>query len=201
MLCREAIDAAFFYAHSSIVAGSLTSLPPYAYSQWTAYSGHIFWDSDMWTGQPIALAAPASGRAIASFRTRTVEAAKRRAASYGFGGAAYPWESVPPLGDDGTPPDANTAYAEQHVTPDVAVGVWEQANAIGAPDSDFITEEVWPVLREVARWIVGRATETARGWELLRLLGPNEMIPDVDNDSCASGLPELCMPTSSLHCQ
>lgn len=80
---------------------------------------------------------------------------------------------------------------EEHITPDVAIGLWESTRLSG--DDDFGRHEAWPVLRDVARWVLSRGEFTARGFELRKTSGPDEWELGVDNDSfinmaCAKAL-------------
>jgi trehalose/maltose hydrolase-like predicted phosphorylase len=61
---------------------------------------------------------------------------------------------------------------EEHITPDVAVGVWESTRLSG--DDDFGRHEAWPLLRDVARWVISRGQFTARGFEIRLTSGPDE---------------------------
>ena len=63
-----------------------------------------------------------------------------------------------PLSDcryEGTIDAANQGgTTEEHTSLDVAIGLWEVVQITG--DEDFGREEVWPVLRDVARWVCTR---------------------------------------------
>lgn len=187
---QRALDAAFFYLHSSAHADLITGVPPFGASQWSDYSGHIFWDMDSWDLPAVLPADPEAARSMVRFRARGLEAAEHKAASFGFQGAMYPWEA----GLDGsemTPAEAETGWAEQHIVPDVAVGAWEYYAATG--DQQTLSEAVWPIEREVANWIVARGVYTARGFEIRHIMGANEWVANVDNDSMVNLMCRLAL--------
>lgn len=177
---QSALDAAFFYLHSSVNSSLLTGVPPFGVSQWRDYSGHIFWDMDAWIMPAVLPADPQSVAALVHFRSKGLDAAIRKAASFGFQGAMFPWEA----GLDGsevTPTWAETGWAEQHQVPEVAIAAWEYYVATG--DSWLLHNDVWPILREVAEWISSRGTFTARGFEIDNIMGHDEGVSGVSNSS------------------
>ena len=67
---QKALDAAFFYLHSSLHPSCRTGMPPYGLTQFEALEGHVFWDMDSWCLPPALLASPASVRAMLEYRLR-----------------------------------------------------------------------------------------------------------------------------------
>jgi trehalose/maltose hydrolase-like predicted phosphorylase len=187
---QRALDAAFFYVHSSVHADLLTGVAPFGTSQWSDYAGHAFWDMDSWDLPAVVSADPEAARAMVRYRARGLEAAEHKAASFGLQGAMFPWEA----GLDGsevTPAEAATGWAEQHIVPDVAVGAWEYYAATA--DQQTLREAVWPIEREVADWIVSRGVFTARGFEIRHVMGANEWVANVDNDSMVNLMSRMAL--------
>jgi trehalose/maltose hydrolase-like predicted phosphorylase len=187
---QSALDAAFFYLHSSAHKDLLTGVPPFGMSQWSDYAGHIFWDMDSWDLPAVVAADPEAARAMVLYRARGLPEAERKAASFGMEGAMYPWEA----GVDGsemTPSEADTGWAEQHIVPDVAVAAWEYYEATG--DKQTLRQAVWPILREVAEWLSHRGTFTDRGYEIRHIMGHNEWVANVSNDSMVNLLCRMVM--------
>jgi trehalose/maltose hydrolase-like predicted phosphorylase len=178
---QRMLDAAHFYIHSSLHSSTLTGMPPFGLSQWDHYFGHSFWDTESWSLLPVTLAAPATGRALVDFRVRSLDYARRQAALYGFRGAQFPWEAAQTRGFETTPTFAGTGWGEQHCTPDVAIGTWEYQLATNDPD--FLHSGAWPVLRAVAEWIESRGVFTDRGFEIRNIMGPDETVPNIHNNS------------------
>jgi protein-glucosylgalactosylhydroxylysine glucosidase len=178
---QRVLDAAFFYLQSSLHRSTRTGMPPFGLSQFAYYYGHSFWDTETWSLLPITLTTPATARALLQYRLRGLEWAKREAALYGYQGAQFPWEAAQSSGFETTPTFAATGWAEQHVSPDVAFGFWEYQ--VATNDQEFLKDATWPVLKAVAEWIESRSTPTARGFEIQHIMGPDEGVINVNNDS------------------
>jgi hypothetical protein len=152
---QRLVDLAYYYLHSSVHSSTRVGSACYTLSQWSPLGGHLFWDMDVWQMPVVALSSPRAGRALASYRTGTLQSARDIAAQYGYDGAYYPLQSVSPGGYEGTIDAANQGgTSEEHTGLDVAIGLWEVVNLCG--DDDFGRSEVWPVLRDVARWVCSR---------------------------------------------
>ena len=178
---QRVVDCGFFYLHSSVTASTMTGMPPFGLSQAKYYFGHSFWDTESWTLLPFALTDPAAARALVEFRVRSLDYAKRLAKLFGYRGAQFPWEAAPVGGYESTPTFAATGWDEQHSTPDVALGLWEYQLATNDPT--FLREGAWPVLRNVAEWIESRGVFTSKGFEIQHIMGPDEGVPNINNNS------------------
>jgi protein-glucosylgalactosylhydroxylysine glucosidase len=178
---QRVVDCAFFYLHSSVHPSTLTGMPPFGLSQYAYYFGHSFWDTESWSLLPFALTNPPAARALVEFRRRGLDDAKRQAALYGYRGAQFPWEAAPVGGFETTPTFAATGWVEQHCSPDFALGLWEYQLATN--DSDFLKDGTWPVLSAVAQWIESRGVFTSRGFEIQHIMGPDEGVPNINNNS------------------
>lgn len=178
---QRVLDCAFFYLHSSVSASTLTGMPPFGLSQSKYYFGHSFWDTETWSLLSYALTNPPAARALVDFRVRSLTDAKRLAKLLGYRGAQFPWEAAPVGGYETTPTFASTGWAEQHITPDVALGIWEYQLATNDPS--FLQQGTWPVLQNVARWIESRGVVTSKGFEIQHIMGPDEGVPNVDDNS------------------
>jgi protein-glucosylgalactosylhydroxylysine glucosidase len=176
---QRALDAAFFYLHSSLHRSSFTGMSPYGLSHPTGYYGHSFWDTETWSLLPLILTAPEAAKSLLEYRLRGLEAARRLAALYGYRGAHFPWEGGID-GSEATPTWASTGWTEQHITADVALAFWEYQRATGDPF--FLREGTWPVLRAAAEWIESRGVFTPRGFEILNIMGPDEGL-NINNSS------------------
>lgn len=186
-----ALDAAFFYLHSSVHPSNHNGMAPFGLSQTEQYYGHTFWDTETWSLLPVLLASPAAARSLLQFRLRGLKAARLTADLYGYRGAQFPWEAAQTDGSEVTPTFADTGWSEQHVVPDVALAFWQYQMATG--DQEFLRQGTWPVLKAVAEWIESRGRFTARGFEIRHIMGPNEGVNNVDNNAyvnvaCAAAL-------------
>lgn len=58
------------------------------------YAGHVFWDQETWMYPPVLMLHSDMGKVIIDSRIRTLDAAKKNAAYWGYKGARFPWESA-----------------------------------------------------------------------------------------------------------
>ncbi len=178
---QRVLDAAFFYLHSSLHTSTRSGMPAFGLSQSAYYYGHSFWDTETWSLLPVILTSPSTARSLLEYRLRGLESARRLAALYGYRGAQFPWEAAPTSGFETTPTFAATGWMEQHITPDVALGFWEYQLATN--DQSFLNEAAWPVLQAVAEWIESRGVYSNRGFEIQHIMGTDEGLPNLTNDS------------------
>lgn len=178
---QKALDAAFFYLHSSNHRSNLNGMAPYGLSSSRYYLGHSFWDTETWSFLPLLFASPLVAESLLRFRVRGLEAARKAAGLFGYRGAQFPWEAAPLNGEEVTPTFAATGWAEQHIVLDVALAFWQYQMAVG--DTEFRQTATWPVLRAVAEWIESRGLQTPRGFEVLNIMGPDETSNGLNNSS------------------
>jgi trehalose/maltose hydrolase-like predicted phosphorylase len=178
---QKALDAAFFYLHSSNHRSNLNGMAPYGLSSSRYYLGHSFWDTETWSFLPLLLSSPLVAESLLRFRLRGLDAARKAANLFGYHGAQFPWEAAPLNGEEVTPLFAATGWAEQHIVLDVALAFWQYQMAAG--DTDFLREATWPVLRAVAEWIESRGVQTRRGFEIRNIMGPDESSNGLNNSA------------------
>jgi trehalose/maltose hydrolase-like predicted phosphorylase len=148
------------------------------------YAGHVFWDSDTWMFPALLLLHPRRAESILAFRERTLGAARARARQHGYAGAMFPWESDPQTGADQTPYSAHLlAESEIHVNSEVAIAQWQYY--LATLDRNWLRARGWPVIRDVARFWVSRATyDPARGrYHILHVTSVAESNADIPDDT------------------
>jgi hypothetical protein len=145
------------------------------------YRGHVMWDIDTFVVPPLALLQPQLARALLDYRCQRVGAARRNAQLHGYRGAQFPWESAPRSGEEAAPWNGTASAHEHHVSLDVAWALSQYASA--THDGEWLRERAWPVIRDVADWIVSRGTFTKRGFEIHRVNGIAERSTAVDNNA------------------
>ena len=128
---------------------------------------------------PLAALSAKKAAAVMGFRGRTVEMAQRNAGLYGLEGAHFPWETAPNDGHDAAV--APTDWSEQHISLDVALGTLATARALN--DSDWNRETAFPVVSNVAAWLLSRGSWTSKGFEVLHMGGPDETLGQVNNSN------------------
>jgi kojibiose phosphorylase len=162
----------------------------------SAYKGHVFWDTDIFMLPFFVLTYPAAARALVMYRYHTLAAARAKAARLGCRGAFYAWESTD-SGEDVTPPfvvapDGQvvrilTGEQEQHISADVAFGVWNYWHATG--DDQFLVEVGAEILIETARFWASRAQREEDGCYHIRgVIGPDEYHETVDDNAYTNGM-------------
>ena len=119
------------------------------------YKGHSFWDTEIFILPYFILTQPEAARKLVEYRYLGLEGARRKAAENGYRGAMYPWEAAwiddgettPLLGAadivTGKPIPILTGLLEQHITADVAFGIWMYYTVTG--DRDFMDRGGWEV--------------------------------------------------------
>jgi trehalose/maltose hydrolase-like predicted phosphorylase len=154
-----------------------------------AYSGHVFWDADVFVLPAVAAVSPKRARAILEYRLRRLDAARTAAIGLGRRGARFPWESarvgtdVTPLTAilDGQPTPIFTGDQEEHIVADVAWAAWHYAGWTG--DDAFLTGAGYPLLTETARYWASRVRfDVAGRAHIDHVIGPDEYHVDVNDD-------------------
>lgn len=186
---QDCVDAAFFYLHSSVHPSSPCSVAPFGLSRNDAYGGHVFWDTETFMFPPVLLTAPEAARAMLDYRSEMLAAARANARLHGYRGVQFPWQS----GNTGSEVASFWCQGqdEHHINMDVAFAFAQYAYATG--DEEFLRAQAWPVLKGVAEWIVSRVEKTARGYELLHVVGIDEMLENVDNNAVTNMLAVLIL--------
>ena len=162
----------------------------------TTYKGHVFWDTDIFMLPFFILTYPEAARALVMYRYHTLAPARAKAARLGCRGAFYAWESAD-SGEDVTPPfvvapDGQvvrilTGEQEQHISADVAFGVWNYWQATG--DDHFLIEAGAEILIETARFWASRAKREEDGrYHIRGVIGPDEYHETVDDNAYTNGM-------------
>lgn len=155
------------------------------------YGGHVFWDTEIFLLPFYCHTWPEAARALLMYRFHGLDAARAKAASLGWTGALYAWESAGD-GEEATPPYAIapdrqvlgilTGVREQHISADVAYGVWRYWRATG--DDEFLREAGAEILFETARFWAARAVLEPDGRRHVRgVIGPDEYHETIDDNA------------------
>ncbi|HCI79418.1 MAG TPA: glycoside hydrolase family 65 protein [Ktedonobacter sp.] len=178
------VDAAFFYLHSSIHHSSPASTTPFGLAMWPNYNyyyGHIMWDQETFVLPPLFLTAPDAALSMLTYRCERLPAARSNAKMQGYRGSQFPWSSSPTYGEETTPLESTSSQLEIHVTLDVAYAFAQYVHA--TDDEDFLQQQAWPVLKDVAEWIESRVTHSERGYEIKHVVGIAETSQPVNNNA------------------
>jgi trehalose/maltose hydrolase-like predicted phosphorylase len=156
-----------------------------------AYSGHVFWDSDVFVLPFLAATHPEAARAMLEYRVRRLPAAREAAKQLGREGARFAWESAAD-GRDVTPTSARlatgelvpirTGELEEHIVGDVA---WAAACYLDwTGDKEFAAGPGRDLFVETARYWASRVRHDHDGTaHIYGVIGPDEYHEPVDDNA------------------
>ena len=155
------------------------------------YAGHVFWDADVFVLPAMVSIDPQAARAMLRYRLRRLGAARSLAATGGYEGARFPWESAA-TGEDVTPRSGRlggmvvpirTGQLEEHITADVAWAAAHYAAWAGPVGGRHYRAQV-PLLVETARYWASRARRDADGRvHIDAVIGPDEYHGPVNDNA------------------
>ncbi len=149
------------------------------------YNGHVFWDAEIWMYPPLLVLHPEMGKTMMNYRINRLPEAINRAKNYGYKGAMFPWESDY-TGEEATPTWCLTGVMEQHITADIGIAAWNYYCI--TKDQDWLQEEGWPILKNVADFWLSRATINDDGsYSINNVVGANEWAHVVNNNAFTNG--------------
>ncbi|MBW4646872.1 MAG: beta-phosphoglucomutase [Goleter apudmare HA4340-LM2] len=169
------------------------SIPPKTLSGFP-YSGHIFWDTEIFILPFLTLTQPALARNLLTYRYHTLPGARRKAQEAGYQGAMFAWESAK-TGDEVTPrwvPDAKKegeliriwcGDLEVHITADVAYAVWHYWQH--TDDDEWMRNYGAEIILDTAVFWQSRVQwhPERQCYEILDVIGPDENHERVDNNA------------------
>jgi alpha,alpha-trehalose phosphorylase len=112
----------------------------------TGYSGHYFWDTEIFVVPFLTYTSPQMARSELRFRYNMLGAARRRAEELAQSGALFPWRTV--NGEEASAYYA-AGTAQYHIDADIAYALCKYVAASG--DQDFMNREGVDLLVETAR--------------------------------------------------
>ena len=159
-----------------------------------AYKGHTFWDNEIFTLPYFIFSAPEVARSLEEYRWLSLPGAHKKAADNHYDGAQYPWEAAwiddgeatPVWGAadivTGLPIKIWSGFIEQHITADVAYGVWQYYQATG--DEDYMDGCGWEVLLDTAKFWASRLEKGEDGrLHINDVVGPDEYKEHVNDNA------------------
>jgi kojibiose phosphorylase len=153
------------------------------------YKGHVFWDTELFILPPLTLTQPRLARNLLMYRYHRLAGARSKARANGYEGAMFPWESTD-TGEETTPqwsdpqPDGSririwTGDTEQHISTDIAYGVWQYWQWTG--DDDFLIHHGAEMILDTAVFWGSRVEARNGRYEISQQIGPDEYHENVDN--------------------
>lgn len=158
------------------------------------YKGHVFWDTEVFILPYFLYTHPEIARKLVTYRYHTLNGARSKARDNGYEGAMYPWESAltgeeetPEWGPvdivTGTPTYIWTGKIEQHITADVAYGVWHYYQATS--DQAYMDQYGYEILFETATFWASRLewNDEKGQYHITDVIGPDEYKEHVANNA------------------
>ena len=148
----------------------------------SGYSGHYFWDTEIFVLPFLTYTTPSMARSALRFRYNMLEAAKRRARELAQRGALFPWRTI--SGDEASAYYA-AGTAQYHIDADISYALYKYVAATG--DQDFMNREGIDILVETARmWAdLGFWRDKGSGWRSFHIhgvTGPDEYTTVVNDN-------------------
>lgn len=159
------------------------------------YKGHTFWDSEIFVLPYFTFTSPEVARKLVEYRYLSLPGAHKKAASNNYEGAQFPWESawlddgeVTPVWGaadiiTGLPIKIWSGFIEQHITADVAYGLWQYYMVTG--DEQFMKDYGYELLMDTAKFWVTRLeySEEDKLYHINDVVGPDEYKEHVDDNA------------------
>jgi trehalose/maltose hydrolase-like predicted phosphorylase len=169
------------------------------------YSGHVFWDADVFVLPFLAATHPSGARAMLQYRIERLTAARAAAEQRGLDGVRFPWESAA-SGRDVTPRIAHTPDAriepiyageyEEHITADVAWACMQYVAWTG--DHRFLDGDGRTLLRDTANYWASRIRRDRHGvGHLYGVVGPDEYHDIVDDNAFTNAMARWNLRTAA----
>lgn len=163
------------------------------------YRGHCFWDTEIFLLPYYIFTQPEIARKLEEYRYLSLPGAHKKAEHNGYQGAMFPWESAW-LDDGEVTPEYQgvdivtgllikvwSGFIEQHITADVAFGVWQYYTITG--DQDYMDKYGYELIFDTARFWVSRLEDKNRQiHETVNEQGITEFTETVTED----GLYHIC---------
>jgi len=169
-----------YHLYSFAREGTSYSLSPMGLSG-LGYNGHTFWDTELWMYPALLLLQPKIAASLMEYRFQRLEAARHNAASHGYKGAMFPWESAA-SGNEETPVWALSGPFEHHITADVAIAAWNYYCV--TQDKTWLREKGYPILKETADFWASRVERNGpQHYDILNVVAADEWAENVDNNA------------------
>lgn len=169
------------------------------------YKGHSFWDTELFILPYFTFSRPETARKLLEYRYHTLPGARRKAKENGYKGAMYPWESawmddgeVTPIWGavdiiSGKATKIWSGFIEQHITSDVAFGVWQYFKATN--DQKFMENYGYEILLDTGIFWGSRFqwNQEKQCYCINEVIGPDEYKEHVNNDAFTNHTAYWCV--------
>lgn len=159
------------------------------------YKGHTFWDTDIFALPYFTFTNPKVARSLEEYRYLSLMGAHKKAEDNGYKGAMFPWESawlndgeVTPVWGaadivTGLPTKIWSGFIEQHITADVAFGIWQYYMVTG--DQNFMDKYGYELLLDTAIFWTSRLewSDEDKMYHINNVVGPDEYKEHADDNA------------------
>lgn len=158
------------------------------------YKGHTFWDTEIFLLPYYCFTDPEAARKLEEYRYLSLPGAHAKAKHNGYEGAMFPWESAwlddgevtPEFMDvdivTGKPIKVWSGIIEQHITSDVAFGVWQYG--ILTDDQDYMDKYGYELIMDTAVFWASRLEKCEDGkYHINDVVGPDEFREHVNDNA------------------
>lgn len=159
------------------------------------YKGHTFWDTEIFILPYFIFTEPEIAKNLLIYRYLTLEGAHKKANSYNYKGAQFPWESawlddgeVTPVWGPvdivtGLPTKIWSGFIEQHVTADIAYAVWQYYMI--TDDQEFMDCYGYELIFDTAKFWSSRLeySQEDKLYHINDVVGPDEYKEHVDDNA------------------
>ncbi|MDR0849611.1 MAG: glycoside hydrolase family 65 protein [Propionibacteriaceae bacterium] len=155
----------------------------------SGYSGHYFWDTELFVVPFLTYTNPTAAKAVLEFRHAMLPAARRRAAEMDVAGALFPWRTI-------NGEEASAYYpagtAQYHIDADIAYAVSQYVGVTG--DTRFLVGQGLDILVETARMWVDLGFYGDDGYfHIHGVTGPDEYSAVVDDNFYTNAMAKFAL--------
>ena len=169
-----------YHLYSFAREGTAYSLSPMGLSG-LGYNGHTFWDTEIWMYPALLLLQPTIAASLMEYRFQRLATARQNAASHGYKGAMFPWESAA-SGNEETPVWALSGPFEHHITADVGIAAWNYYCV--TQDKNWLREKGYPLLQATADFWASRVERNGPNhYDIKNVVAADEWAENVDNNA------------------
>lgn len=185
---QREVRSMLYHLYAFTSEGHAKSVSPMGLSG-LGYNGHVFWDCETFVFPVLLILHPEIAKSMVDYRFERLGPAKDNAASFGYRGAMFPWESAASGGEE-CPPRSLSGTFQHHVTADVAIAAWKYW--LVTKDRDYLKDRIWPILKSTAEFWESRVEKDKNGaWHVYNVMGADEWARLVDDDTYTNGAAKL----------
>ena len=144
----------------------------------------VFWDTDIQMAPFYLYTQPDIAGNLVSFRVRTLDGAREKAARYGQKGASYPWETGC-SGREECESFLKLLTHQLHITADVAYTAGRYLHTCGNRELRW---QITPLILDTARFWLSKGFERDGQWNIPSACGPDELHLECNNSAYVNNL-------------